>query len=416
MIPADEYLLIVTSDNNLRLLRSWRAAAALGLLIPIAGFAATAYYWQSVYAWRWMLTSLVIVVYILVILKTGLRSNHRLNDTRLLPGLGIGNWITFTRAILIAILAGLLVVPWPEFTAKFLWCLWLPGTIYLLAAILDYFDGFAARITDHQTRLGQDFDTKVDALGLFFAAFVAIKIGQLPIFYLSVGGAYYLFKIGIWYRRKFSKPLIELKPYPQARLMAGLQMGFVSAALFPVLRPPITTVAAVVFMIPFLLGFLRDWLVICGHLATGECQMANWEIKLYRLVTGWFPLFLRFIIIITGFTIGYKTLSTASGLNDKIASSVLSLPDSTVYIFVIILFIFVGLGLCGRLSAVFLCFSCGHLILSGVNGLGSYTVFVAACCLMMTGSGLLSLWQPEEKIVLGNRYHDDYLLDCGYRL
>ena len=158
------------------------------------------------------------------------------------------------RAILIAILAGLLFLPWPEFADKFAWLAWLPGTIYLSAAILDYFDGFAARITDHQTRLGEEFDTKVDALGLLFATLVAIKIGQLPIFYLSVGAAYYLFQIGIWYRGKYSKPLIDLKPHPQARLMAGLQMGFVSLTLFPVLRPPITTVAAVVFMIPFLLG------------------------------------------------------------------------------------------------------------------------------------------------------------------
>jgi CDP-diacylglycerol--glycerol-3-phosphate 3-phosphatidyltransferase len=262
----------------------WWVAAALCFLIQFVGLAFISYYWQSGYAWRWVLTSLVIVVYILVILKTGLRSNHRINEIRLLPGLGIGNWITLLRAILIAILAGLLFLPWSEFADKFSWLAWLPGTIYLSAVILDYFDGFAARITDHQTRLGEEFDTKVDALGLLFASLVAIKIGQLPIFYLSVGAAYYLFQIGIWYREKYSKPLIVLKPHPQARLMAGFQMGFVSFTLFPVLRPPITTVAAFVFMIPFLLGFLRDWLVICGQLATGHCQKANWENKLYRSV------------------------------------------------------------------------------------------------------------------------------------
>ncbi|MHC4458970.1 MAG: hypothetical protein ACYS0I_18165, partial [Planctomycetota bacterium] len=90
MIPADEHFLIEPTDINLRLRMWWRLAAALGLLIQIAGFACITYYWQSGYAWRWMLTSLVIVVYILVILKTGLRSNHRINETRLLPGLGIG--------------------------------------------------------------------------------------------------------------------------------------------------------------------------------------------------------------------------------------------------------------------------------------------------------------------------------------
>jgi hypothetical protein len=175
-------------------------------------------------------------------------------------------------------------------------------------------------------------------------------------------------------------------------------------------------VAAFVFMIPFLLGFLRDWLTICGQLATGHCQKANWEIKLYRSVTGWFPLFLRFFIIITGFTIVYKTISAAAVLNGKIAPLVLFLPDSMFNIFFMIPFIFVGLGVLGRLSAVFLSFSTGHLILSGVHGLGFYPIFIAACCLVITGSGLLSLWQPEEKIIMGNRYSDDYLLDCGFRL
>ena len=48
-----------------------------------------------------------------------------------------------------------------------------------------------------------------------------------------------------------------LKPRPAARLIAGFNMGFVATALLPIYRPPATTIAATVFMIPLLSGFFR---------------------------------------------------------------------------------------------------------------------------------------------------------------
>jgi hypothetical protein len=82
---------------------------------------------------------------------------------------------------------------------------------------------------------------------------------QLPLVCLTVGLAYYLYQIGILLRKKFSKAVIDLIPRPGARFMAGLYMGFAGVTLLPLLRPPVTDIAAVIFMVPFLLGFLRDW-------------------------------------------------------------------------------------------------------------------------------------------------------------
>jgi len=310
-------------------------------------------------------------------------------------------------------LAGLLFLPWSRFTDKSFWLTWLPGIIYLSAAILDYLDGFLARLTSHETQLGRLFDTKIDALGLLVATLVAIKIGQLPIFYLFVGIAYYLFQIGIWFREKISKPVIDLNPRPGARLMAGFQMGFVGVILFPILKPPVTTIAASIFMTPFLLGFLRDWLVVCGQLSTDHCQQAIWEIKLQYLFTAWFPLVLRSMIIIAGFTLLYKTVSADSGLNETISKPMIFLSDLNITIFFIILFLSLVLGILGRSSALFLSFLVGHFIVNGTPVLEHYFIFISACCLLLTGSGLLSFWQPEDKIIMGNRYSNTYLHDCG---
>ena len=284
MILGYKNALIGQFDDDIRLRMWWRVAAVFCFLFLFAGFVLFKYYGEAGYAWRWLLSSLSVILYILVFLKNGLRLNHKINETQLLPALGIGNWITLFRANLIAILAGLLFLPWSRFTDKSLWLNWLPGIIYLSAVMLDYLDGFLARLTNHETQLGLLFDTKIDALGLLVATLIAIRIGQLPIFYLFVGIAYYLFQIGIWFRGKISKPVIDLNPRPGARLMAGFQMGFVGVVLLPILKPPVTTISASIFMIPFLIGFLRDWLVVNGQLSTDHCQRVIWKITLHRLL------------------------------------------------------------------------------------------------------------------------------------
>ncbi len=167
--------------------------------------------------------------------------------------------------MLIAILAGYLFQPWPQsrlFPGRLSWT---PGTLYLAASLLDYLDGRVARAGRHETRLGAFLDINIDALGLLIAPLLAVWYGQLPMAYLSVGAAYYLFIIGIRLRKKYSKPVFELKPRRSARVIAGFQMGFVGIALLPVISPPITRAVAYLFMIPLLAGFVKDWLFISGY-------------------------------------------------------------------------------------------------------------------------------------------------------
>jgi CDP-diacylglycerol--glycerol-3-phosphate 3-phosphatidyltransferase len=95
---------------------------------------------------------------------------------------------------------------------------------------------------------------------------VAVWYGQLPAAYLSVGMVYYAFVAGIRLRRKFSKPVVVPGPWRGARMIAGIQMGFVGIALLPIADSSITRPAAYAAMTPLLAGFVRDWMIVCGYL------------------------------------------------------------------------------------------------------------------------------------------------------
>src|SRR4051812_8465031 len=57
-------------------------------------------------------------------------------------------------------------------------------------------------------------------------------------------------------------------------MFAGYQMGLVATALFPLLGPPGTSIAATLFMLPTLLLFAREWLVVTGRLGPGAGRAA----------------------------------------------------------------------------------------------------------------------------------------------
>jgi CDP-diacylglycerol--glycerol-3-phosphate 3-phosphatidyltransferase len=215
---------------------------------------------------QWILQSFFVLFYTMGLLRSTLGWNYHPDRKMLYQTLGYGTWLTIIRGALIAILAGYVFQPCPEsrfLSGRFSWA---PGVIYLLAGALDFADGRIARASGHETRLGAFLDINLDALGLLIAPLVAVGCGQLPSAYLIVGCAYYGYKGGIWLRKKRSKPVREPGPWRGARILAGVQMGFVGVALLPIFKPPVTTIAAYVFMTPLLAGFIRDWMIVCGYL------------------------------------------------------------------------------------------------------------------------------------------------------
>ena len=188
-------------------------------------------------------------------------------------GIGIATTVTLFRGGLISLVAGFIFVPEPGGRL-----VWLPGGLYAVAVVCDRYDGVLARRLGQVTALGRWLDVEVDAFGLLIAPLVGVRWGRLPVWYLLLGAAYYLFAWGLWARRRLGLAVHaeRLRPSRAARFFAGIQMTVTAVALFPVLPRWVTVGAATVAMLPTLGLFVRDWFIVIGRLPAIETPPQRW--------------------------------------------------------------------------------------------------------------------------------------------
>jgi CDP-diacylglycerol---glycerol-3-phosphate 3-phosphatidyltransferase len=380
----------------------WWAAVVISAAAAVGGAVLLPVFWKNGEAWRWLMQAGPVLAVVLWKLRSLLPLNFGPADTERFAHLGWGTWITLLRAVLIAGLAGFAGQPWPRPDGGLFWFAWMPGLMYLLAALLDYLDGYVARITRHETRLGDVLDTNIDALGLLVASIVGIGYNQLPMFYIAAGLAYYGLNVAAWIRRKTGRSVARISPRPGARLIAGIQMGFVGAALLPVFSSTALAIAAFIFMLPLLAGFVKDWLIICGCMSNDSDQQTAWDAALTKIL----PIVLRFAAVWEGSTLFQKELSPSSmGSNALHAIFAMADPGVGSLLHAACLGM-LAFGVLGRAAALGLSVSTG-LIISRVGlSLPVGAVFVSSLILIMTGTGWASIWQPEESILyrkLGKR-------------
>lgn len=391
------------STQNLH--QQWILVAILSAATLLAGYVLLYTTWQRAYGLRWLLFALIGCTYLLGFLWANLSKNHRVGEERLLSTFGAGNALTICRGALIALLLGFIASPRPAG-----WLAWLPGILYTLAAIIDLFDGYFARITDHATRLGEILDLKLDGIGVLIAALLAMRYGQVPAWYLLVGLARYLFIAGIWLRELMGKPVYKLSESARRRPFAGAQMGFLAVILWPVFSPPGTHLAAIIFAAPFLAGFVWDWLAISGAIDPSKIQRAldhnppttQAVVLQGQFVSAWLPLILRVslmavvVVVLVQRLPGYiQQLTSAPGL----------LAINSNWNIILILFLLVSgtlllaLGAAGRTATLATMFSIGlHQHISALNT-WDFLIIITAGALFFLGTGTYSLWQPEDKLI-----------------
>ena len=363
------------------LLRRWEAVSALCLLVLASGFFLLRLGWGASFAGRWLVLSSIGLIYLLVVLRHSLPANHRVGETHLLPGFGLGNGLTILRGVLVAALCGFLFSPRPEG-----WIAWIPGLLYTLADAADYLDGFAARVTNHATRLGELLDVSLDGVGVLVAAALAVQYGQVPAWYLSVAVARYLFLGGMWLRRRMGKPNYELSPSISRRGFAGLQMGFLAVMLWPLFSPPGTHLAAAIFALPFLVGFLRDWLIVSGVLNPGRLIFGKWP----QQVTFWLPVGMRLAILAL----------SAGPLAEQLSSfQYLSLPGQVLTLLELCVVFSVVTGIAGRATAILGLLLLGFNQMQNSLTLSQLILVTAYTAILFMGSGPLSIWKPEEALI-----------------
>jgi len=173
---------------------------------------------------------------------------------------GLANTLTLLRGGLYAVVAGFLVVP-PETTLA-----WVPAVCYGSGVVLDKLDGTVARTVGEQTPLGARLDMAFDTFGFVIAPLLAVLWGQLPVWYLSIAVARYVYLGGIRWRQLRGLPVGERPDSDLGKYLAGGQMVFLTAALAPAVPTDLVFTLAPIVLVPSLAVFARDFLVVSGRL------------------------------------------------------------------------------------------------------------------------------------------------------
>lgn len=184
----------------------------------------------------------------------------RVDGRPLVELFGVANTLTLFRGALYAVVAGFVVVP-PETPL-----VWVPALAYGGGVVLDKLDGVVARTVGEVTPVGKRLDMAFDTFGFVVAPLVAVLWGQLPVWYLSLSAARYVYRGGVAWRQFRGRPLFEQPNGDIGKYLAGVQMVFLTAALAPVVPTGVVWAAAPLVLFPSLLVFARDFLAVTGRL------------------------------------------------------------------------------------------------------------------------------------------------------
>lgn len=349
----------------------------VGIAILLAAFF-TIKQFTSLNALQWLLIADCLWIFVCWQLWQRLELNRAKESSPLYPSLGWANHLTLLRGGLIALTGAFLFQPQAEG-----WAAWIPGVLYTIAAILDRMDGFVARRCKQTSLLGSELDTVYDALGLLVAPLLAVGYGKIHWSFLLVSAAYYVFEWGLYWRRTHNLPVYPLMPSMLRRTLAGFQMGFVALILLPCFYAPLTTIIGIAFMLPILLGFIVDWLVVSGRIQSSatNAQLFN---RLAQISHTIFQPLLRLVLFIA--------LLLLIRNDDTLLPTFLT-------IVLLVAAVMTLLGLSGRIGAlivvVLVTFSLGDNPVDLITA----TIIFTGAWLMLLGTGRFSLWQWDDRWV-----------------
>jgi phosphatidylglycerophosphate synthase len=166
---------------------------------------------------------------------------------------GSANYVTTIRAMLAALVAGLIGDLAPTGV------LWAVIGIALLAAALDGLDGWLARRSRMASAFGARFDMEVDAAFILVLAVLVWQHGKAGVWVLLCGLMRYAFVAAGRLLPWLAGPL---RPTLRGRTVAVGQLFGLSVALAPAVPPPLSVVAAATTLAALAWSFAIDvmWL------------------------------------------------------------------------------------------------------------------------------------------------------------
>ncbi len=361
--------------------RELQISGLLGLLMLLGTGGALAMQLDRAIAAQWILQS--VALWALVWQQTWQRRHLNRATSTAAPysTLGPANRLTLLRGALIAATGGFLL--FPPFAGAIGW---LPALFYSVAAILDRVDGFVARRTKSTSLLGSELDTVFDALGLLVAPLLAVSYGKVHWSYLLVSIAYYLFQWGIHSRRSRALPVYPLAPSQLRRTLAGFQMGYVAVVLWPPFLAQVTVPAGFGFMVPLLLGFAVDWLVVSGRIRPEQPGTADFFRRLASFSVGIFQPALRLALVLALIAL---LVTTTQETTTTVAHTLFVALSCGAALLVL-------LGVAGRAGALIvlmlLAWQPGNETLDPLSAIALFS----AIGILLLGCGRYSLWQGDD--------------------
>lgn len=355
--------------------RQWALVALLYGGVLATGYWTMLQFWPAPAALRWLTLASATMAVQMVVLWWALRFNHPPTGAALFTDLGIANSMTLTRGLLTCLMAGFLFGPAPQG-----WLAWAPAVLYMTERVIDFFDGFVARYTRRETKLGSILDMEFDGLGILIAVGIAIQLDHLPLWYLILGLGRQLFIFGIWVRQRLGWPVFDLPPSDHRRLIAGFQTGFISIILWPTWTTEVAMVAAWLFAVPLLFSFGRDWLVVSATLdaASPGYQRVRQRAKL--IFEQWLPPLVR---LLGAALVGWMIVQGASLTGGLAWLAALAA-------------VLLLLGVLGRAAALVLAFVAAFSAVQIGLRLDNALLLLCAVYILHLGSGRLAAWTPEE--------------------
>ena len=355
--------------------RQWLYVAVIYAAVLGAGYWLMLRVWPAADAMQWLALAMATMVVQMIVFWWALRFNHHPDGDALFPDIGVANGMTLTRGLLTCLMAGFLFGPTPLG-----WLAWAPAVLYMTERVIDFFDGFVARYTSRETKLGTILDMEFDGLGILIAVGLAIQFDHLPVWYLVLGLGRQLFVLGIWIRQRLHWPVRDLPPSDHRRLIAGFQTGFISIILWPVWTTEVAMFAAWLFAVPLIFSFGRDWLAVSTTIDADSARYLAVRRRAKLVVEQWLPPLVRVTgALLTGWLIWQGTsLSPALAVLAGVAA--LSLL----------------LGVVGRAGALVLAFVAAFSATAVGLHFDNALLLTCAVVVLHLGSGRFALWTPEE--------------------
>jgi phosphatidylglycerophosphate synthase len=175
------------------------------------------------------------------------------------PRFGPANYVTMSRAMVVALVAGLISHPGTTIV------LWFVVCVTALAAVLDGFDGWFARRSGMASVFGARFDTEIDAALIMVLSVLAWQYGKAGSWVLLSGLLRYLFVAAGW---MFPWLRGSLSPTWRGKTIAITQLVVLICAVAPIIPVWLSSSAAALALAAlgwsFAIDVIRLWRQTAG--------------------------------------------------------------------------------------------------------------------------------------------------------